>query len=323
MNNDTLMAANKHRFGRLGPVINGAFILMLAAIIGVALAAHHNNGVLDYADREVADTNRRITMLNLVEALLYRAESDQRGFVITENEVYAQSYNENVEQLRHTLAQLKAQHRYDSERLAALREFEQRVQDKVDYTLHIMNLIREKKRTEAVALLVTGQGRGLTEKSRGILGQIITLEERTLKQNQQEVDAATHMLESILLGGVILAALLTGLCIWFINRVVAARIRGELGVFSSSSSEISAAVSEHERVVGQQAAAVAQTTSTMEELTVSASQTSQQAEAASSSAREAQALIDAGLQMVIDRCPAIEIPRLRDAGLLPSRSLQF
>ena len=32
--------------------------------------------------------------------------------------------------------------------------------------------------------------------------------------------------------------------------------------------------------------------------------------------------IDAGLQLVVDRCPAIEIPRLRDAGLLPSRSLQ-
>ena len=31
---------------------------------------------------------------------------------------------------------------------------------------------------------------------------------------------------------------------------------------------------------------------------------------------------DAGLQLVLDRCPAIEIPRLRDAGLLPSRSLQ-
>ena len=27
---------------------------------------------------------------------------------------------------------------------------------------------------------------------------------------------------------------------------------------------------------------------------------------------------DAGLQLVVDRCPAIEIPRLRDAGLLPA-----
>ena len=33
--------------------------------------------------------------------------------------------------------------------------------------------------------------------------------------------------------------------------------------------------------------------------------------------------VGAGLQLVVDRCPAIEIPRLRDAGLLPSRSLQF
>ena len=30
----------------------------------------------------------------------------------------------------------------------------------------------------------------------------------------------------------------------------------------------------------------------------------------------------AGLQVVIDRCPAIEIPRLRQAGLLPSRPLR-
>ena len=32
--------------------------------------------------------------------------------------------------------------------------------------------------------------------------------------------------------------------------------------------------------------------------------------------------LDAGLQIVIDRCPAIEIPRLRDAGLLPAGRLQ-
>ena len=32
--------------------------------------------------------------------------------------------------------------------------------------------------------------------------------------------------------------------------------------------------------------------------------------------------LDAGLQLVVDRCPAIEIPRLRDAGLLPSLPLQ-
>ena len=31
--------------------------------------------------------------------------------------------------------------------------------------------------------------------------------------------------------------------------------------------------------------------------------------------------LDAGLQLVVDRCPAIEIPRLRDAGLLPSPPL--
>ena len=32
--------------------------------------------------------------------------------------------------------------------------------------------------------------------------------------------------------------------------------------------------------------------------------------------------LDAGLQMVVHRCPAIEIPRLRNAGLLPAGRLQ-
>ena len=35
-----------------------------------------------------------------------------------------------------------------------------------------------------------------------------------------------------------------------------------------------------------------------------------------------QTAIGAGLQVVVGRCPAIEIPRLRDAGLLPARRLQ-
>ena len=34
-----------------------------------------------------------------------------------------------------------------------------------------------------------------------------------------------------------------------------------------------------------------------------------------------QAAVSAGLQVVMDRCPAIEIPRLRDAGLLPAGPL--
>ena len=35
-----------------------------------------------------------------------------------------------------------------------------------------------------------------------------------------------------------------------------------------------------------------------------------------------QAALDAGMQLVVDRCPAIEIPRLRGAGLLPAGRLQ-
>jgi methyl-accepting chemotaxis protein len=167
----------------------------------------------------------------------------------------------------------------------------------VDFTARVLAMVRAKKRAEVTSLINTGQGSELTERSRDALGRVIGLEQQTLKQLEDESARATSVMERLLAGGALLAALLSALVVWFINHRVAGSVRDELSVFGASSSEISSAVTEHERVVGQQAAAVAQTTATMEELTISAGQTSQQAEAASGSARDAQTLTDTGLKL--------------------------
>ena len=53
-----------------------------------------------------------------------------------------------------------------------------------------------------------------------------------------------------------------------------------------------------------------------------ASRRSAAAEALQENSEAEQTAIGADLQLVVDRCPAIEIPRLRDAGWLPARRLQ-
>ncbi len=289
--------SNRHWFGRLRPVIFAGFGVMLAVIIGSAFVNAYGNAVQRQASLNVSEAHRHINLLGQVEALLYRAESAQRGFVIAEQERYVEAYHQYIQQMRQTMNELKANQRYDSERLAALREFEQRVQEKVDFTARVLVMVRAKKRAEVTSLINTGQGSELTERSRDALGRVIGLEQQTLKQLEDESARATSVMEWLLAGGALLAALLSALVVWFINHRVAGSIRDELSVFGASSSEISSAVTEHERVVGQQAAAVAQTTATMEELTISAGQTSQQAEAASGSARDAQTLTDTGLKL--------------------------
>ncbi|MGB4345845.1 MAG: methyl-accepting chemotaxis protein, partial [Burkholderiaceae bacterium] len=266
-------------------------------IITITAVTKYGYGIQAAANAYVIDTDKQIAMLNQIEALLYRAESDQRGFVITEKELYADSYNENIANLRHTFNEIKGLHRYDPEQAAIFKEFEIRIQNKVELTLKIMNLVRNKKHAEAVAIISEGVGRNLTEKSETVLTEMIALEANNLKQRQHEALLASQMMEWIYIGSALIAALLTAANIFYITRVVTKRIRNEIVTFSASSAEISAAVSEHERVVGQQAAAVAQTTATMEELGVSAGQSSQQAESASNAAREAQALTGAGLKL--------------------------
>jgi len=287
----------RQRFGRLSPIITTGFLLMLGVIIAITAVTKYGNGIQAAANEYVIDTDKQIAMLNQIEALLYRAESDQRGFVITEKELYADSYNENIANLRHTFNEIKGLQHYDREQAAIFKEFETRIQNKVELTLKIMNLVRNKKHAEAVAIISEGVGRNLTEKSETVLTEMIALEANNLKQRQHEALLASQMMEWIYIGGALIAALLTAANIFYITRVVTKRIRNEIVTFSASSAEISAAVSEHERVVGQQAAAVAQTTATMEELGVSAGQSSQQAESASNAAREAQALTGAGLKL--------------------------
>ena len=292
LSNDT-----KLRFGRLRPVITVGFMIMLAVSISITGVAKYGNGVQLAANAYVIETNQRISKLNQIEALLYMAESDQRGFVISEKELYANSFSENIASLRRILNEFKSAHHYDAEQTAIFNEFETRIQNKVDLTLNLMNLVRHNKRAQAVAIISAGRGRELTDKSRMVLSEMIAIEVQLLKQHQQEAAQATQTMEWIYMAGILIAMLMTGAGIYFITRMVAGRIRNEIVTFSLSSSEISAAVSEHERVVGQQAAAVVQTTATMEELGVSAGQSSQQAESASNAAREAQTLTDAGLYL--------------------------
>jgi methyl-accepting chemotaxis protein len=298
MHEENLSQKNiRQRFIRLGPVITAGFVVMLVVIIGITAVAKYGNGVQLAANEYITETDRRIALLNQMEALLYTAESDQRGFVITEKDLYANSFNENIAYLRRTLNEFKAAQRNDNEQTTVFKELETHIQNKVNLTLDVMNLVRHKKHAEAVAIISAGKGRDLTEKIRTVLVQMIAIEEKILKQHQQEATQATQFMEWIYVGGILLATLMTGAGIYFITRVVTGRIRKEIIIFSASSSEISAAVSEHERVVGQQAAAVAETTATMEELGVSAGQSSKQAESASDAAREAQTLTDAGLHL--------------------------
>lgn len=297
MHEEILAERTRPRFGRLSPVIIAGFMVMLVVSITITGVAKYGNGVQLAANSYVIDTNQRITKLNQIEALLYMAESDQRGFLISEKEMYAIGFKDHIENLRRLLMEFKSTQKYNAEQTAIFSAFEKRIQTKVDLTLEVMDLVRNKKRAEAIAIISAGHGREMTEKSRMVLAEIIAMEEQLLKQHQQEAAQATQVLEWIYMGGILIAILMTGAGIYFITRVVAGRIRTEIVTFSASSSEISAAVSEHERVVGQQAAAVAQTTATMEELGVSAGQSSQQAESASNAAREAQTLTDAGLHL--------------------------
>ncbi len=287
----------RHAINRLRPIIMIGFGVLLALIMAIIVVANYGNSVQANANDYVIQTYKRKSLLNQIEGQLFRAESEERGFVLTEKDLYLKSYEDTISALNQSIIMLRKLERPELGAQSALREFDSLVQMKIDSTNRVISLTKDKKMPEAMQIIQSGQGKALMERGRLIRASMSEQEDQILQQQLQEVISARQTVLTIFISGVLAAACMTTIIVYIINVVVAGRIRREITAFSTSSSEISAAITEHERVVGQQAIAVAQTTSTMEELSVSAMQSSHQAESASNSAREAQNLTGTGLQM--------------------------
>lgn len=112
---------------------------------------------------------------------------------------------------------------------------------------------------------------------------------------EQAVNRGTLLLWILGAGIIGLAGLGLG---WALGRSISAMLNRTVNALSSTSAQIAATISQHERTAMHQAAAVNQTTATMDELEASFSQTAEMARSAADTAREAVSVADDGLQSV-------------------------
>ncbi|OGP30088.1 MAG: hypothetical protein A2073_07685 [Deltaproteobacteria bacterium GWC2_42_11] len=93
----------------------------------------------------------------------------------------------------------------------------------------------------------------------------------------------------------------------FITRSISGAIKSAVNTVSTSSAEIAATVTQHERTATQQATLVSETTVAMDELDASSRQTSEQAASASTSAQKASTVIEDGGKAVRDAVESMNL----------------
>ncbi|MEF3366098.1 CHASE3 domain-containing protein [Methylocystis sp. 9N] len=163
---------------------------ILAAATFLAVHAEHDRRV---SGHWVRHTLKVESCLNRFFGRLQKAESDERGYLLTHEDQYRQSYESVIPSLDKELASLEsllADNPSQSEKIAQIRPL---MSERLQLLGRKAKLIEEGRQDEAVAILRGGRGHELMERMEALIGELMGEEERLLHQREQalETDSAS------------------------------------------------------------------------------------------------------------------------------------
>ncbi|MCC8931693.1 MULTISPECIES: sensor histidine kinase [Rhizobiaceae] len=129
------------------------------------------------------------------------AETGQRGFVITRDELFLQPYEGATAEIRDDLAQLGEAVKDRPIKAAQMAELRDRVRSKLDEMGQTINLVRSGEPDQAIELVQSDVGRELMDDIREILDRFKELSDANVESGTQDQLAATQQLQWITIGG--------------------------------------------------------------------------------------------------------------------------
>ena len=287
---------NGKRF-RLSTTVALSFAFIIALVIATAITTQAGSMKLQ---EETASVERglRVEMLTMqIEKLLVDAETAQRGFLYTNEEIYLGPYNSAVTLLPERLDALPRmiQDPEVQELATGLRPL---VEKRIALLRETITLQRAGKHEEARKLVLAGDGLELTDQVRALVQKMQVIEENIMTKRQLSVVQGTQNVWLFTLVGT-LAIILSGLfCTWYLTQRVVPSVSHVVHRIGSALAQLSSASEQHEAVANGQAAAVAETSATTEELNVSFRHVSEQAENGSLRANQSLEIANSGVGIV-------------------------
>ena len=178
------------------------FLLIGTAIlIGIIVATlglvERTRTTFDYILQE---RNIRRMAANLMQKLT-DAETGQRGFVITRDELFLQPYEGAATEIRDDVEALAQALRDRPVKAEQMDELRGKVRDKLDEMGQAINLVRSGEQDEAVELVQSDVGRELMDDIRQMLDSFKELSDANVDSGTEAQIAATQQLQWITVGG--------------------------------------------------------------------------------------------------------------------------
>jgi signal transduction histidine kinase len=193
----------------------GLFVLAIAALLLLGTVG------TETSQRQAAAWVRHTlaveSKLNNLAALLRLAESGERGFLLTNQDEFLEPFDQLKRNIDASIDDIRDLVADNPKQIGALEELAPLIKERIEVLEGQVRMMKEGRASEAVAIVRSGHGKRLMDRTSLLLAQMEQEEERLFHEREQAYLSATEALE-IVFGFLFLAIAGSGLFILFSSQ---------------------------------------------------------------------------------------------------------
>jgi methyl-accepting chemotaxis protein len=250
-------------FGRR---IATGFALALVLFVVIGTAAYRSLNKLTTTGQWVTHTHEVLEHIAAVLAMLKDAEAGQRGYVITGDEAFLESYQTSAGEIFKVVKQIRQLTSDNPHQQKRLDVLEPLIAERLAVLKQVIDVRKKGDLDESAKLIRAGEGQRLMDDLRRTLEDMDNEERDLLKVREEDGQAAGSAAQSVIVVGTLLCALLVAAAGILITRSLSRQVGRSVGQIQSSSTELQAAANQQATATKEQATAMSEISTTINEL---------------------------------------------------------
>jgi methyl-accepting chemotaxis protein len=203
--------------------VQAGFAIALACLCVVGAASCISVARLNENMVWVEHTREVISRLDLLLSKMTDAQNGYRGYAVTGDEAYLEPYFEAVQTAAGDVARLRGLTADNPARQQRLEQLGSQVAAQLAFSREVAEARRSQGFAAAENLILTGQGKRLHDRLRGLVNVMKGAEERLLKEHELAARRRSVFTQALIVGGSVLAFGLVGLALLVVRRSFAER----------------------------------------------------------------------------------------------------
>jgi len=220
------------------PRLHDGAILGFGITVAATVAALLIGGIIGYRNVRELDQNRQIVTrthevigsLEMLFSMFKDAETGQRGYLLTQNETYLETYKIAVDQEPVEVARLKELIGDNPEQLAVLDRLDAKIGTRLDMLKQSIDQMRQGNREAALKFIANGSGKALTDEIRQHVAEMVKTEQLLLVQRDTEAASSYRLSMLSILSNTIVGIMLVGVIFVLTQRNIRRRYRAAVAL---------------------------------------------------------------------------------------------